>query len=80
MTKEAEELTEMLKAAEAEKPEFVLSAEQVAEKVTAMPIVESRVRVSKDGEYVVHETRIVDIKPVSYYGKMFERQGKKKAG
>jgi hypothetical protein len=71
------ELTKVLKAAEDEEPEFVLAPEQVAEKVTAMPIVESRVRISKDGEYVVHETRIVDIKPISYYAKMFERQSKK---
>jgi hypothetical protein len=69
------ELTKVLK--EAEEPEFVLSPEQVAEKVTAMPIVESRVRLSNDGEYVVHETRMVDIKPVSYYAKIFEHQGKK---
>lgn len=73
-TKRAEELAKMLKAAEAEEPEFVLAPEQVAEKVTAMPIVESRVRLSKDGEYVVHETRIVDIKPISYYAKMFGHQ------
>jgi hypothetical protein len=72
------ELTKVLKEAEDEEPEFILAPEQVAEKVTAMPIVESRVRLSKDGEYVVHETRIVDIKPVSYYGKVLERQGKKK--
>jgi hypothetical protein len=72
------ELSKVLKEAEDEESEFVLAPEQVAEKVTAMPIVETRVRLSKDGEYVVHETRIVDIKPVSYYGKMFERQEKKK--
>lgn len=64
----------MLKAAEAEESEFVLAPERVAEKVTAMPIVESRVRLSKDGEYVVHETRIVDIKPIGYYAKMFGHQ------
>jgi hypothetical protein len=72
------ELSKVLKEAEDEEAEFVLTPEQVAEKVTAMPIVESRVRLSKNGEYVIHETRIVDIKPVSYYGKMFERQEKKK--
>jgi hypothetical protein len=74
MVKRAEELAEMLTAAEAEKPEFVLAPEQVAEKVTAMPIIESRIKLSKNGEYVVHETRIVDIKPISYYAKMFERK------
>lgn len=67
-------MTRVLEAAETEETEFVLAPEQVAEKVTAMPIVESRIRLSKDGEYVLHETRIVDIKPVSYYAKMFERK------
>lgn len=74
MVKGAKELAEMLRAAEAEKPEFVLTPEQVAEKVTTMPIIESRIKLSKNGEYVVHETRIVDIKPISYYAKMFERE------
>lgn len=43
-----DELSKVLKEAEAEEPEFVLAPEQVAEKVTAMPIVESGVRLSKD--------------------------------
>lgn len=72
------ELSKVLKEAEDEEAGFVLPPERVAEKVTAMPIVESRVRLSKDGEYVVHETRIVDIKPVSYYSKVLERREKKK--
>lgn len=37
-----------------------------------MPLIESRITLSKDGKYVIHKTTITDIKPMSYYEKVFE--------
>ena len=34
------------------------------------PIVETQVTKSKDGRYLLHVTKITDIKPVGYYAKV----------
>ena len=47
-----------------------LSPKQI-EKVARMPIIETRVSLSKDRRYVIHRTEIVDIKPASYWDKVF---------
>jgi len=70
-SEEIEKAKAVLAKAEAQKaeaPEFKLTPEQVAEKVTPMPLIETRIRRTPD--YIVHETRIVDIKPVSYWDKV----------
>ena len=36
------------------------------------PVVETQVTKSKDGKYLIHRTIITDIKPVTYYKKVFE--------
>ena len=35
-----------------------------------MPIIENKVFVSKDKRFLVHQTRITNIKPVQYYEKV----------
>lgn len=53
-------------------PQFEeLSTKQI-EKVARMPIIETRVSLSKDRRYVIHRTEIVDIKPTSYWDKVFD--------
>ncbi len=44
--------------------------ERKIEQLQNQPIVESRVWLSENEEWVVHETRIVDIKPVKYLKKV----------
>ena len=36
------------------------------------PIVETQITKSKDGKYILHITKIIDIKPVGYYAKVLE--------
>ncbi len=37
------------------------------ESLRKMPLIETRVRKSKDGSYIVNQTTITSIKPVEYY-------------
>ena len=39
------------------------------------PIVETQVTMSKDGKYLLHVTKITDIKPIGYYQKVMESTG-----
>lgn len=50
-----------------------LTTKQI-EKVARMPIIETRVSLSKDRRYVIHRTEIVDIKPTTYWDKVFEAE------
>jgi len=36
------------------------------------PILETKIRKSKDGRYVIHQTIITDIKPIKYWEKVME--------
>ena len=36
------------------------------------PLVETKISLSKDSKWLIHQTVITDIKPVSYYEKVFE--------
>jgi len=47
----------------------VLSKKKV-EQLQKQPIVEAQVWKSEDGKWLVHETRIVDIKPMAYLAKV----------
>ena len=47
-------------------------SETKAEQLNRQPIIESSVRKSKDGKWVIHKTVITDIKPVSYFEKVME--------
>lgn len=40
------------------------------------PKVEYTYKTSNDGKYLIHETRIVDIKPLTYINKVLENAGK----
>ena len=42
------------------------------QKMKKMPIIESRVRRSKDGKFLVHKTEITTIKPIQYYETVLE--------
>lgn len=42
------------------------------EQLKKQPIVETFIRLSNDGDWVLHETRITDIKSRNYYDKVFE--------
>ncbi len=39
-----------------------------------MPIVETKISLSKDGKYVIHKTIITDIKPKEYYDKVLSQE------
>lgn len=39
------------------------------------PIVETQISMSKDGKYLLHVTKITDIKPIGYYTKVMESTG-----
>jgi hypothetical protein len=47
-------------------------SEKKLEQLAKQPIIETKIRKSKDGKFVIHETRIVDIKPILYYEKVME--------
>lgn len=40
------------------------------EQLNKQPIVETSIRKSEDGKWVVHKTTITDIKPVAYFEKV----------
>ena len=41
------------------------------------PIVETKIRKSKDGQWIIHQTIITDIKPVSYYREVLKPSAEK---
>jgi len=45
-------------------------SEKRLEQLNRQPIVESSIRRSDDGKWIVHKTTITDIKPVSYFEKV----------
>ena len=45
------------------------------EQLRTMPLIESRVFKSKNGNFMVHKTVITDIKPVNYYKAVVEGPG-----
>ena len=44
--------------------------ERKVEQLNKQPIVESTIRRSEDGKWIVHKTTITDIKPVAYFEKV----------
>ena len=44
------------------------------EQLNKQPIVESQVQYSDDKKWLIHTTKIVDIKPAAYYEKVLARQ------
>jgi hypothetical protein len=42
------------------------------ENLKKMPLIETQIKLSKDGKYMVHKTVITDIKPTNYYEKVME--------
>ncbi len=54
-------------------------SETKAEQLNRQPIIESSVRKSKNGQWVIHKTVITDIKPVSYFQKVMEGRAAVKA-
>ena len=59
---------------EAQAPAFEELTTKQIEKVARMPIIETRISMSKDRRYVIHRTEIVDIKPTSYWEKVFSEE------
>ena len=47
-------------------------SEKREEQLKMMPIIESRIFKSKDGNFLIHKTVITDIKPVKYYETVIE--------
>ena len=45
------------------------------QQLNKMPIIETKVFKSKDGNFIVHKTIIVDIKPTKYYDAVMESNG-----
>jgi len=50
---------------------MVLTAKKL-EQLSKQPILESVIKKSDDGEWVIHQTIITDIKPVNYFVKVLE--------
>lgn len=44
------------------------------EQLKKMPIVENKVFMSKNKRFLVHQTRITNIKPVAYYEKILAKE------
>jgi hypothetical protein len=42
------------------------------EQLKRQPIIETVIKKSEDGEWVLHQTIITDIKPISYFEKVLE--------
>jgi len=40
------------------------------EQLQKQPIIEAQIWKSEDGKWIVHETRVIDIKPISYLAKV----------
>jgi hypothetical protein len=47
-------------------------SEKKLEQLKNQPIIETSVRKSADGEWVLHKTTILDIKPICYFEKVLE--------
>lgn len=47
-------------------------SEKKIEELRKQPIIETKVRKSNDGNWVIHQTKITDIKPVSYFERVLE--------
>jgi hypothetical protein len=47
-------------------------SEKKLEQLNKQPIVETSIKRSEDGKWVVHKTTITDIKPVTYFEKVLE--------
>ena len=47
-------------------------SEKRLEELKEQPVIESRVRKSNDGRWIIHQTKITDIKPVGYFEKVLE--------
>jgi hypothetical protein len=45
-------------------------SEKKLEQLNKQPIVETTIRKSEDGKWVIHKTTITDIKPMSYFEKV----------
>jgi len=52
-----------------------VSSEKLREKVERMPIIETKVRTSKDGHWIITETIIRDIKPATFWEKVLKNKG-----
>ncbi len=48
-------------------------SESKIKQLQKMPIIETTISRSKDGKYVIHATRIIDIKPVDYWEKVLAK-------
>ncbi len=77
---EEEEETKMAKQEAREKQENKESkqnqelSESKIEQLNKQPIIETAIRKSDNGLFVIHRTIITDIKPVSYYEKVLEKK------
>lgn len=47
-------------------------SEKKIEQLNKQPVVETSIRKSEDGRWVVHKTIITDIKPLSYFEKVLK--------
>lgn len=53
-------------------------SEKKIEQLNRQPIVETSMKLSEDGMWVIHKTIITDIKPRSYFSKLFEKPSEQK--
>lgn len=52
--------------------ETVELTEKKIEELSRQPVIESKVRKSNDGKWLIHQTKITDIKPVGYFERVLE--------
>ncbi len=48
-------------------------SESKIEQLNKQPIIETSIKKSEDGRFVIHRTIITDIRPTKYYEKVLER-------
>ena len=47
-------------------------SEKKIEELKKQPVIETKIRKSRDGRWLIHQTKITDIKPVNYFEKVLE--------
>ncbi len=52
--------------------EMVELTEKKIEELSKQPVIESKIKKSSDGKWLIHQTKITDIKPVVYFEKVLE--------
>jgi len=73
-TKISKEVVKEVAAATSEVHDTRISKQQV-DKLRGMPVIETKIRKSEDGKWIISETIIKTIKPAAYYKAIMNQEG-----